>query len=115
MILSLNCPAGCGMTLFVSEAVGNPPKNIIECAEDDCPRPWAATELLTEDDIDYHIVRIHDNDMNMRHPLIERVNGELLDCGTHAAVWWAIREYSITDGTYRCKFNGDELEWSVVE
>lgn len=70
-----HCLAGCGPTLVLA-ATGT-----VVCARPDCPDPDAAARLL-EDTTAQHTVALRDDGTwTVRHPLIERSNGTLLDCG----------------------------------
>jgi hypothetical protein len=70
------CPMGCGETLFI--AVGG----YITCSLIGCPNPTAVADLL-EDREHEHIVVVDDETFSIQHPLRERLNRELFDCGLH--------------------------------
>jgi hypothetical protein len=71
------CPMGCGPTLFLGSG------GYVTCSWIRCPCPTAVADLL-EDREDHHIVVLGDETFSIRHPLRERLEGVLFDCGLHA-------------------------------
>lgn len=70
------CPMGCGETLFLANA------GHVTCSYLPCPNPCAADEILHDRETE-HIVVLTDESFSIQHPLRERLNGELFDCGLH--------------------------------
>lgn len=73
------CPMGCGETLQI--VVGG----LIECSMIFCPRPDAVARILDDPETE-HIVELHDDGYSIKHPLRERLDDALLDCGLLAAM-----------------------------
>ena len=71
------CPMGCGETLFLADG------GHVTCSLDRCPNPCAADEILHERETE-HVVVIDEEGFNIQHPLRERLNGDMFDCGLHA-------------------------------
>lgn len=69
---------GCGESLFV----GN--EGHITCAYLECPNPTAVDDILCDPETD-HIIELFSNTFNVRHPLRERLNDDLLQC--HIGEW----------------------------
>lgn len=72
-VVAGKCPA-CG-TQFLSLLKGK-----LWCCYRSCPRPNAAHEVLADAGT-WHVVRVGETSWNARHPLIERLDDELLSCG----------------------------------
>lgn len=70
------CPMGCGTTLFLGSG------GYVTCSLDKCPNPSAASDILDTREHE-HIVVLEEDTFSMQHPLRERLNGELFDCGLH--------------------------------
>lgn len=100
------CPA-CGKAeLQLRKADG-----VILCTASPCPNPAAAHAVLADPEI-HHVVRFDDQGwFNVKHPLRERVDSELLDCAVHEAVVDAIENGMIPQDSYRLKQDGDQWEW----
>lgn len=73
------CPMGCGQTLFLGEG------GHITCSYGMCPNPSAVDEILADRETE-HVVRLNRTNFDVQHPLRERLDGELFDCGMHAAI-----------------------------
>lgn len=115
------CPA-CGQErLHRMEMTGH-----LKCMNDKCPNPIAAQHVLSDKEI-HHIVRFKDYAFNVKHPLRERIDGELLDCPIHAVVtaWLSGKSGpDYKDSTWRCKyeptwtdnpeFGGDPFSWEKL-
>ena len=71
------CPMGCGETLFRGAGGG------ITCSYLQCPDPTAVDTILSERETE-HVVVIDADGFTIKHPLRERVHGELFECGLHA-------------------------------
>lgn len=67
------CPMGCGESLFVG-AEGH-----VTCGHLSCPNPTAVDDILNDSEI-HHIIELLPKTFNVRHPLRERLNNELLEC-----------------------------------
>jgi uncharacterized protein DUF6085 len=74
------CPVGCGKTLTLSA------KGFVECINPSCTNPSAAAKLLQDRETE-HLVRLYaEADFTAKHPLRERIEGELFDCSIGAAM-----------------------------
>lgn len=70
------CPMGCGQTLFLGSG------GFVTCSWVKCPRPDAAADILLERESE-HIVVLGESTFDIQHPIRERLDGELFDCGLH--------------------------------
>ena len=70
------CPACGAQSLFLADG------GYITCRRVDCPNPDAASDIL-EAASPHHIVKIEASSFSVQHPLVERLGGELFDCGLH--------------------------------
>jgi hypothetical protein len=66
------CPA-CGGRLHLEG-------NRLACMASVCPRPTAAHEILNEPQRQDHIVSLSEDGYSVQHPLVERLDNELLNC-----------------------------------
>lgn len=71
------CPMGCGETLLIG------PTGYVTCSLISCPNPTALATILDERESE-HIVKLEHDRFSVQHPLRERVEGELFDCGLPA-------------------------------
>jgi hypothetical protein len=71
-----HCPMGCGPTLFVGEG------GYVTCSFNECPAPSAASDILADAETE-HVVELRATDFSLKHPLRERIDGELFDCPAH--------------------------------
>jgi hypothetical protein len=71
------CPMGCGRTLFLGSG------GYVTCSLDKCPNPSAAADILDVREYE-HVVLLGEHSYSISHPLRERLDGELFDCGLHA-------------------------------
>jgi hypothetical protein len=101
------CPMGCGETLELSIRSGE-----IRCTyyneetDDECPQPYAVSLILSDAETE-HIVNVDRfGRWNMKHPLRERVLGELLECEVGDTM---SSQVGVTPGKYRTK-HGRHLE-----
>lgn len=69
------CPMGCGATLFLGSG------GYVRCSWVECPKPSAAAEILIDGAYPWHVVVLSESDYRIQHPIRERLNGELFDCG----------------------------------
>lgn len=75
------CPACGQQSLHVVSGVG-----LIHCLYPKCPAATVAHRILQDPEI-HHVVRFDDHGFfNVKHPLRERVDSELLDCSIHDVV-----------------------------
>lgn len=72
-----HCPMGCGETLILGTG------GRVTCSLLRCPRPSAVDELLADAETE-HVVMLEPNTFSIQHPLRERLDGSLFDCGLHA-------------------------------
>lgn len=70
------CPMGCGETLALDYL------HRVYCIMADCPRQMATHEILSEIVTD-HIIEVRAHDFTLKHPLRERLDGDLFDCHMH--------------------------------
>lgn len=101
-----HCPACGAQRLAV-----NPTGTLVCCAEL-CTRPTAAAELLANLDI-AHVVEIQTDDFTLRHPLAERLDDALFDCGLHAAIA-ASNGPPAPPGRYRVHVREQALEFDPL-
>ena len=99
------CPCGCGQTLFLAA------EGYVTCAYLECPCPTAVSDILGERETE-HIVVIARNGFSVLHPLRERVEGALFDCGLHAYCE-AFGGPPRVPGRYRA-LERDDGEWDFV-
>jgi hypothetical protein len=107
------CPA-CGDPLRVNY------QGVLICDAEKCPRPLAATEILSDGQGTDHIVRFESHSYSIKHPLIERCDDELLDCwvgrqvGEFGETWVNNPLSPITAGvTYRMWAEGEGEDTDV--
>jgi hypothetical protein len=90
---------GCGQTLATNGSIGAR----IVCTGGKCPRPTAADEILSDAET-LHIVNFGDTTFALVHPLAERLDGGLLDCGLHRYI--ASGQAKVPPGRYRARDRG---------
>lgn len=92
------CPMGCGETLYLDD-------DHVMCGYQLCPRPGAAGEILAEPLAD-HVVIFDEVGFTIRHPLRERLDGQLEDCELHG---WCLSRGSppVAPGKYRVPTDGE--------
>lgn len=102
------CPMGCGQTL--EHAAGG----LILCGEgSSCPDPVATTRLL-EDSETEHVVTFDEDSFTLRHPLRERIDGQLEQCRWHSFLA-AYDRPPVEIGQYRMTSASDStVEWGTV-
>jgi hypothetical protein len=71
------CPINYGATLFLGSG------GYVTCSYVNCPNPSAACDLLLDHAYPWHVVVLDAGYFTVEHPLRERLNGELFDCGLH--------------------------------
>lgn len=115
------CPA-CGQaSLFVrnGQGVADLSDRHVRCINRECPDSEAAHKVLQDPEI-HHIVRFDDRGyFNVKHPLRERIDSELLDCRIHEEVGRWCDDGNPADGTWRIKRRDDVLgeeanEWPYL-
>lgn len=104
------CPMGCGQTLAVWVLADG--KSFIDCLAANCQRPRAVDELLADPETE-HTVRLRVHDFNVKHPLRERLDGDLFDCPMLPVIAGADVPYPPT-GLYRVRDNDGILEWELL-
>lgn len=78
------CPVCGKRSLDVEVSLLRGPTPTLQCSYPDCPDPLGITKILADPEI-HHIVRFDEHGFfNVKHPLRERISGELLDCTIHA-------------------------------
>jgi len=92
-MISGYCPMGCGQTLSVMA------KGHVTCRKLECPRPDAVSEILADAETE-HVVKFGETTFTVRHPLRERLDGQLMDCQVHEWVA-ALDGPPVPPGTYR--------------
>jgi|SRR5690349_4052702 len=79
-----------------------PGQGYVRCSADDCPDPDAVSDLLDPPEgmhIRDHLVKLTRDQVNVQHPMIERIEGELFGCAVASAIIEAGRS-ALEDGTY---------------
>lgn len=104
-IRNVYCPMGCGETLAALLLIEG---TDVRCSNPTCPRPTAAVELLGERETE-HIVIVKTRSWSMQHPLRERLDGELFDCGVSRYLDDRGKP-PVPRGRYRVELSG-ESEW----
>lgn len=99
------CPMGCGRTLFLASG------GYVTCSWHTCPNPSAAADLLLDAETE-HVVHLEAKTFSIQHPLRERLNGDLWECGLHARLA-ALDGPPATPGRYRVHV-GDRLTWTPL-
>lgn len=73
------CPMGCGETLGLAN------DGDVMCCSAGCPEPSAVSRILADPETE-HVVRLDTDGYQVKHPLKERLNNELLTCTVHECV-----------------------------
>lgn len=71
------CPACGSRSLFLAEG------GHVTCRIADCTNPCAVDELLADTETQ-HVVKFGPDGFTIRHPLIERIDDDLMRCDLHA-------------------------------
>lgn len=81
------CPACGRASLAVRVFDIRTPTPRVNCEHPGCPAPDSAARILSDSEI-HHIVRFDPDSetFNVKHPLRERVDGELPDCPIHSVI-----------------------------
>jgi len=66
-------PMGCGRTLRLGAG------GFLFCSNKTCPRPGAAAAILADSQTE-HVVALRQKGFNIKHPLRERLDDQLLAC-----------------------------------
>jgi len=93
------CPMGCGEMLFLGEG------GHVTCSKLDCSNPAAVDEILGDSET-LHVVVFDEEGFSIQHPLKERLEGELFDCGLHAYLR-GLGGPPARPGRYRAHLGGD--------
>lgn len=99
------CPMGCGETLYTIFSG-------IRCASENCPRPNAAHEILNDSETE-HVVKFEEASFSVKHPLRERLGGDLFACELHEKLRM-LEEAPVPPGKYRV-FLGENGKWGFVK
>lgn len=103
-----HCPMGCGETLFVASG------GYLTCSWHKCPNPTAVADLLEHRETE-HIVDLGPTGFTIKHPLRERLEGDLFECGLHARIA-ALDGPSRQSGRYRVTVFADGgWAWSRID
>lgn len=105
------CPMGCGQVLYAEEMST---ENKIICMGEDCPRPLAAQEILSDGETG-HIVTFRGEGFTIRHPLRERLGNDLVDCLFHRFCSGLPGAPNGRDATYRARPDGSGWIFEVIE
>ena len=70
------CPACGGESLFLAD------EGYITCSRLGCPKPTAVSDLLADCETE-HIVVFDEGGFVVQHPMRERLEAELFECGLH--------------------------------
>jgi hypothetical protein len=105
------CPMGCGETLAVDQ-YGLDVTGRIYCRNDDCPNRLAVDELLADAETK-HVARFGLFSFDVKHPLRERIGGDLFECTVHEDISELDRLPVHRPGIYRCEY--DQLGDLVYE
>jgi len=100
----------------------------LRCTNPACPHPDGVAQVLLDNETE-HIVRFDERGFfNVKHPLRERIDGELLDCPIHAVVTARVHSNGtkqlVAGETWRLKyeptwlenpeFGGDPFSWEKL-
>ncbi len=89
-----HCPACGASSLFLASG------GYVTCRVIDCPNPTAAADILADRETE-HVVTFASG-FTIRHPLRERLNGELEDCTLHRQLL-ALSGPPVRPGRYRAR------------
>ncbi len=95
------CPMGCGETLFLGSG------GYVTCSYITCPCPDAVATILDNRETE-HVVVFEDATFSVKHPLRERVDDELFECGLHGHIA-SLDGPPAAPGTYRAVSR--DLRW----
>lgn len=104
------CPMGCGRTLFVGEG------GHITCSWGRCPNPSAVDELLADRETE-HVVEFGEYGYNLKHPLRERLDDQLLRCELGGWIGAAAPADLPPGGRYRVRDAAlpENLHWEPLD
>lgn len=85
----------------------------LHCTSPECPSPDLIANVLLDNEI-HHIVRFYEGFFNVKHPMRERLTGDLLNCAVHDRVVEAVENGFNARGTWRFKEpTPDNDDWIV--
>jgi hypothetical protein len=87
------CPVGCGRTLVLDDG------GRVTCSEPGCLEPDAVATLLDDPETD-HLATITATGFTVRHPLRERLRGDLERCELHQQIA-GLPDPPVRPGRYR--------------
>ncbi len=99
------CPMGCGETLVLADT------GRVECSSMLCPQPDALASLLADSETE-HVVTFGAVGFTIRHPLRERITGDLESCALHQ--YCAAMTNPPSPGRYRAERDQVEGGWSFT-
>lgn len=98
------CPA-CGQAKLLLHKVSGE----VRCSNEECSRRDAVFQLLQDHEIE-HVVRVDGDGFTIRHPLRERIDGDLFGCGMLKELHFEGFVYRLDAGDYRVTKDG--LTWA---
>lgn len=100
------CPMGCGETLRIA------PRGEIFCGNlPGCPDPRAVEKILADSETS-HVIRVDSRGWNLKHPLRERANDDLLDCHDSRMMEFV---HHLDAGTYRSVVVDGQYQWHYID
>jgi len=89
------CPMGCGETLYLNHY------GYVACWAQGCPRPGAVKEILADPETEHIVVLAPTKTFNVKHPLRERIEDQLLGCQLAATIRSSPGIRGLPAGRYR--------------
>ena len=102
------CPMGCGETLFTGSG------GHVTCSYIECPNPCAVDELLAERETEHIVIFDEDDGFVIKHPLRERIEGNLFDCVLLGDLR-SMGRPPAKPGRYRATPIGNEGKWHFAD
>lgn len=82
----------------------------LQCVNEVCPK-WDAAHALLQDREVRHVVQVGQAGWTVRHPLVERIDDELMVCGLHAHLDRILRHNRPPVGRYWLSFFEATQTW----